>query len=198
VDDEVLPAIDEAPHLRQPSHRGQHVIARGVARAGGGEGAAHAHCLAAAGASRQARGHARSKRRAPAGGRSPWSRARLPRRPAPEAPSTATAGRSPAPEAPSTTAAAAQAASGAKASGLIAIRDTKVDKLLLDMRTTKKTTFTWSWSTDGGETWSAGVTTGYAKADIQNLPPATYQFRVFATVGKVPGEPCQPVGLTLR
>ena len=70
--------------------------------------------------------------------------------------------------------------------------------LLLDKPTNKRTTYTWSWSTDGGKTWSAGVTTGYAKADIPNLPPATYQFRVFATVGKVPGEPCQPVGLTIH
>jgi hypothetical protein len=51
---------------------------------------------------------------------------------------------------------------------------------------------------DSGKTWTAGVTTGYANADIPNLPPATYQVRVFATVGKVPGEPCQPVGLTIH
>jgi hypothetical protein len=70
--------------------------------------------------------------------------------------------------------------------------------LLVGTRTNKKTTFTWSWSTDGGKTWTAGVTTGYANADIPNLPPATYQFRVFATVGKVPREPCQPVGLTIH
>jgi hypothetical protein len=70
-------------------------------------------------------------------------------------------------------------------------------KMLLG-RTTKKTTFTWSWSTDGGKTWTAGVTTGYTDADIPSLPPATYQFRVFATVGKVPGEPCQPVNLTIH
>jgi len=42
------------------------------------------------------------------------------------------------------------------------------------------------------------TTTGYAEADIPSLPPAAYQFRVFATVGKVPGEPCQPVVLTLH
>jgi hypothetical protein len=71
-------------------------------------------------------------------------------------------------------------------------------RLLLGKRTNKKTTFTWSWSTDGGKSWSTGVTTGYANADVPNLPPATYQFRVFATVGKVPGEPCQPVGLTIH
>ncbi len=69
---------------------------------------------------------------------------------------------------------------------------------LIGERTNKKTTFTWSWSVDGGKSWTAGVTTGYANADIPNLPPATYLFRVFATVGKVPGEACQPVGLTLH
>ena len=71
-------------------------------------------------------------------------------------------------------------------------------KMLLGKATKKKTTFTWSWSTDGGKTWTAGVTTGYADVDIPSLPPATYQFRVFATVGKVPGEPCQPVNLTIH
>jgi hypothetical protein len=70
--------------------------------------------------------------------------------------------------------------------------------LLVGKHVTKKTTFTWIWSMDGGKTWTAGVTTGYAHADIPNLPPATYQFRVFATVGKVPGEPCQAVSLTLH
>jgi len=69
--------------------------------------------------------------------------------------------------------------------------------MLLGTATKKKTTFTWSWSTDG-KTWSAGVTTGYAEVDVPSLPPATYQFRVFATVGKVPGEPCQPVNLTIH
>jgi hypothetical protein len=70
--------------------------------------------------------------------------------------------------------------------------------LLLEKPTAKKTIFTWSWSTDGGKTWSAGVTTAYANADIPGLPPATYQFRVFVTVGTVPQEPCQPVGLTIH
>lgn len=71
-------------------------------------------------------------------------------------------------------------------------------KLLIGKRPTKKTTFTWSWSTDGGKTWSSGVTTAYATADIPSLPPASYLFHVFATVGKVPGEPCQPVGLVIH
>jgi hypothetical protein len=71
-------------------------------------------------------------------------------------------------------------------------------KMLLGTATKKKTTFTWSWSTDGGKTWTAGVTTGYTDLDIPGLPPATYQFRVFATVGTVPGEPCQPVNLTIH
>jgi hypothetical protein len=71
-------------------------------------------------------------------------------------------------------------------------------RLLVGEHSNKKTTFTWVWSIDGGKTWTAGVTTGYTSADIPNLPPATYEFRVFATVGKVPGEPCQPVGLTIH
>jgi hypothetical protein len=69
---------------------------------------------------------------------------------------------------------------------------------LIGKRRTKTTTFTWSWSSDGGKTWSSGVVTGYVHLDIPNLPPATYQFRVFATVGKVVGEPTQPVTLTLH
>ena len=88
------------------------------------------------------------------------------------------------------------AATFSPATGLVHLAVNTV--LLLDAPTHKKTTFTWSWSTDGGKIWSAGVTTGYAHADIPNLPPATYQFRVFATVGKVPREPCQPVGLILH
>jgi hypothetical protein len=71
-------------------------------------------------------------------------------------------------------------------------------RLLIGKRTTKKTTFTWSWSMDGGKSWSAGVTTGYATADVPNLPPAAYQFRVCATVGKVVGEWSQPVNLTIH
>ncbi len=71
-------------------------------------------------------------------------------------------------------------------------------KMLLGRVTKKKTTFTWSWSTDGGKTWTAGVTTGYTDLDVPGLPPAAYQFRVFATVGRVPGEPCQPVNLTIH
>ncbi len=70
--------------------------------------------------------------------------------------------------------------------------------LLLGKRSSKKTTFTYSWSVDGGKTWSAGVTTGYASLDVPGLPAATYLFRVFATVGKVPGEPTQAVSLTIH
>jgi hypothetical protein len=70
--------------------------------------------------------------------------------------------------------------------------------LLLGKRRTKTTTFTFVWSTDGGKTWSAGITTGYTTADVPNLPPATYLFRVYATVAKVPGEPTDPVTLTIH
>ena len=68
--------------------------------------------------------------------------------------------------------------------------------LLITPKTSKKTSFTWAWSTDGGKTWSAPVTTSYTEMDVPGLGPATYQFRVFATVGKVPGEWTQPVSLT--
>jgi len=70
--------------------------------------------------------------------------------------------------------------------------------LLLGKRASTKTTFTYSWSADGGKTWSAGVTTAYAGLDVPALPTGTYLFRVFATVGKVPGEPTQAVSLTLH
>jgi hypothetical protein len=70
--------------------------------------------------------------------------------------------------------------------------------LLLGKRTSKKTTFTYSWSTDGGKTWSAGVTTGYTSLDVPSLPAATYLFRVLATVGKTPGNPTQAVSLTIH
>jgi hypothetical protein len=70
--------------------------------------------------------------------------------------------------------------------------------MLIGKRPTKRTTFTWSWSSDGGKTWTPGVTTGYADLDVPSLPPGTYQFRVFATVGRLPGEPTQPVSLTIH
>jgi hypothetical protein len=70
--------------------------------------------------------------------------------------------------------------------------------LLIGKRVYKKTTFTWSWSTDGGKTWSQGVITSYTSLDVPGLPPATYVFRVFATVGKVPGEPVQSGSLTIH
>jgi hypothetical protein len=54
------------------------------------------------------------------------------------------------------------------------------------------------WSTDSGKTWSAGITTAYTSLDIPGLPAGTYLIRVFATVGKVPGEPTQAVSLTIH
>jgi hypothetical protein len=71
-------------------------------------------------------------------------------------------------------------------------------KMLIGKRTSKKTDFTWSWSTDGGKTWSAGVKTSYTSHDVPGLPPASYLFRVFATVGKVPGDPVQSDSLTIH
>src|SRR5262249_32320065 len=62
-------------------------------------------------------------------------------------------------------------------------------RMLLGGRTSKKTTFTWSWSSDRGQPWSAGGTTGYTYTDVLNLGPGSYRFKVFATVGDVPEEP---------
>jgi hypothetical protein len=61
-------------------------------------------------------------------------------------------------------------------------------KLLVGQRPTKKTLFTWSWSSDGGKSWSSGLTTAYATAEVPALPPGTYLFRVQATHGKAVGE----------
>ncbi len=69
---------------------------------------------------------------------------------------------------------------------------------LIGKKTSKKTNFTWCWSTDGGKTWSAGVTTSYTSHDVPGLPPGTYLFRVFATVGKVPGDPVQSDSVTIH
>jgi hypothetical protein len=71
-------------------------------------------------------------------------------------------------------------------------------KMLIGKRPTKKTTFTWAWSTDGGRTWSSGLTTGYASAEVPGLSPGSYLFRVQATVGKVVGEWSQTASLTIH
>ena len=42
------------------------------------------------------------------------------------------------------------------------------------------------------------MTTSYTVAEVPNLGPATYFFRVFATVGKVPGQWSQTVSLTIH
>ena len=70
--------------------------------------------------------------------------------------------------------------------------------VLIGYRTRRKTTFTWSWTMDGGKTWSSVVTTGYASAEIPGLGPGTYRFRVFVTVGKTPGEPVDGAALTIH
>jgi hypothetical protein len=62
-------------------------------------------------------------------------------------------------------------------------------KMLIGKRPTKKTDFNYAWSTDGGKTWSAGVTTSYTAVDVPSLPSASYLFRVTAIVGRVPTEP---------
>jgi hypothetical protein len=71
-------------------------------------------------------------------------------------------------------------------------------KALIGGKTSKKTSFTWSWSTDGGQTWLPPVHTNYGTLDIPGLGPGTYHFRVFVTVGETPGAPTNPVPLTLH
>jgi hypothetical protein len=73
-----------------------------------------------------------------------------------------------------------------------------VNAKLLAGKRTAKTTFTYSWSADGGKTWSAGVTTGYASLEVPALTTGTYLFRAFATVGKVPGDPTDAVSVTIH
>jgi hypothetical protein len=70
--------------------------------------------------------------------------------------------------------------------------------LLGKKRIPKTTTFTYSWSADGRQTWSAGVTTAFTSLDVPALPPGTYLFRVFATMGTIPGEPTQAVSVTIH
>jgi hypothetical protein len=71
-------------------------------------------------------------------------------------------------------------------------------KMLIGKRPTKRTTFTWSWSGDGGKTWSSGITNAYATVDVPGLSPGMYLFRVHATVGKVVGEWSQTANLTIH
>jgi hypothetical protein len=70
--------------------------------------------------------------------------------------------------------------------------------LLLGKRPTKKTDFTYSWSTDGGKTWPGTVTTSYTSVDVPNLPPGSYLFRVVATVARVPGPSATAEPLTIH
>ncbi len=71
-------------------------------------------------------------------------------------------------------------------------------KILVGTTTKKKTSFTWSWSADAGKTWSSGLTTNYTTTELPNFGPGTYLFKVFATVGRVPGDPSQSVSLTIH
>ena len=60
----------------------------------------------------------------------------------------------------------------------------------------KKTTFNWQWSGDGGASWHGAQATPYANTDIQGLAPmATYAFRVSVTIGKTAGAWSQAVTL---
>jgi hypothetical protein len=59
----------------------------------------------------------------------------------------------------------------------------------------KKVNFHWSWSADGGRSWTEVHSTPYAETDIPGLAlMVEHQFRVSVTVGKARGDWSQAVG----
>lgn len=71
--------------------------------------------------------------------------------------------------------------------------------MLLGKANTKRPTFNWQLSVDGGKTWSLAPSTPLSKTVIENLAPmTTYAFRVSATVGNVAGEWSQPVSILVH
>jgi hypothetical protein len=59
---------------------------------------------------------------------------------------------------------------------------------------TKKTTFQWQISSDGGKTWTSLPPTPYASTEVTGLTLLTeYRFRVCAIIAKTPGEWSQEV-----
>ena len=66
-------------------------------------------------------------------------------------------------------------------------------------KTSKKVTFAWQWSPDGGtKVWNNLPSTPHAVTTIANLGPGTYSFRVSVTVGKIVGPWSQNVSLTIH
>jgi hypothetical protein len=71
--------------------------------------------------------------------------------------------------------------------------------MLVGKGVTKRPTFNWQLSIDGGKTWSIVPSTPLANTVIENLTPmTTYLFRVSATVANVPGEWSQPVSILVH
>jgi hypothetical protein len=71
--------------------------------------------------------------------------------------------------------------------------------LLVGKGVSKKVTFNWQLSADGGKTWTLCPSTPLANTGIESLTPlTTYAFRVGVTVSKVTGEWSQAVTLLVR
>jgi hypothetical protein len=89
-----------------------------------------------------------------------------------------------------------QAKLGAQSGAVVLVANAS---LLVGKRVTKKVTFNWQLSADGGKTWTGAPSTPLASTEIGNLTPlTTYDFRVGATVSKVTGEWSQAVALLVR
>jgi len=59
--------------------------------------------------------------------------------------------------------------------------------------------FAWEMSSDGGKTWTALPTTGYASTNVPGLAlMSTYAFRVSVTVGNTPGAWSQDVSILVH
>jgi hypothetical protein len=71
--------------------------------------------------------------------------------------------------------------------------------LLVGKGVSKRPTFNWQMSADGGKTWTNLPSTPLASTDIANLTPATtYAFRVGVTVSKTTGEWSQAITLMVQ
>jgi hypothetical protein len=63
----------------------------------------------------------------------------------------------------------------------------------------KRLTFNWEWSSDGGKTWNDAGSTPHANTDVTGLTlMTTYSFRVSVTTAKAAGAWSQAVGLLVH
>jgi hypothetical protein len=77
--------------------------------------------------------------------------------------------------------------------------DTNASVLTSKAAASKKVTFNWQWSSDGGKSWNSVSSTPYASTEVTGLTPmATYSFRVSATIGKVTEAWSQAVSLLVH